>query len=128
MSTNFAASIRSCRSNPKLTKDAPAEHHFDLTTTRRKSCAATAPGIPAVIRRDLRALGIRDRIEGLTKAVAQYFGVRYFQDAQTGQEKLIHSLRTAVIGPDGKLIKLYRGNEWKPVDVASDLRTAIAAK
>lgn len=58
------------------------------------------------------------------KAIAQHFGVRYFQDAESGQDKLVHSLRTAVIGPDGKLIKLYRGNDWKPSDVSNDLRAA----
>jgi len=26
-----------------------------------------------------------------------------------------------VIGPDGKLFKLYRGNEWKPAEIVSDL-------
>jgi protein SCO1/2 len=61
------------------------------------------------------------------KAIAQHFGVRYFQDEQTGQDKLIHSLRTAVIGPDGKLIKLYRGNEWKPAEVVNDLRSLASS-
>jgi cytochrome oxidase Cu insertion factor (SCO1/SenC/PrrC family) len=27
-----------------------------------------------------------------------------------------------VIGPDGKLAKLYRGNEWKPAEIVEDLR------
>ncbi len=35
---------------------------------------------------------------------------------------MIHSLRTAVIDPDGKLVKLYRGNEWKPDQIVSDLK------
>jgi protein SCO1/2 len=68
------------------------------------------------------ATGSKDEI----KTVAQYFGVRYFQDEQTGQDKLIHSLRTAVIGPDGKLIKLYRGNEWKAGEVTSDLKAQVS--
>ena len=48
------------------------------------------------------------------EGLAQFFGMRYFHDTQSGQEQIIHSLRTAVIGPDGKVLKVYRGNEWKP--------------
>jgi len=62
------------------------------------------------------------------KGVAQYFGLRYFHDNSTGDEQVIHSLRTAVIGPDGKLYKLYRGNDWKPENVSDDLKTLAASK
>jgi protein SCO1/2 len=63
------------------------------------------------------ATGTKDEVKG----VAQFFGLRYFQDTESGDEQVIHSLRTAVIGPDGKLVKLYRGNEWKPAEIVSDL-------
>lgn len=51
---------------------------------------------------------------------AEFFGLAY--KADSGQ--VIHSLRTAVVTPDGKLYKLYRGNEWKPADVLNDLKAA----
>ena len=57
------------------------------------------------------------------KRIAEFFGLRYFKDSSTGEEQVMHSLRTAVIDRDGKLVKLYRGNEWKPAEVATDLRT-----
>lgn len=59
------------------------------------------------------------------KAIAEYFGVRSFKDSATGKEELIHSLRTAVIDPQGRLVKLYRGNEWKPTDIATDLKSLV---
>lgn len=59
------------------------------------------------------------------KAIAEYFGVRSFKDSATGKEELIHSLRTAVIDPQGRLVKLYRGNEWKPADIAADLKSLV---
>ena len=65
------------------------------------------------------ATGTKDEVKG----IAQFFGLRYYHDNQTGKEEVIHSLRTAVIGPDGKLFKLYRGNEWKPEEIVADLRT-----
>jgi len=57
------------------------------------------------------------------KRIAEFFGLRYFKDSSTGEEQVMHSLRTAVIDPNGKLVKLYRGNEWKPAEVAADLQT-----
>jgi Cu/Ag efflux protein CusF len=31
-------------------------------------------------------------------------------------------LRTAIVGADGKLVKLYRGSEWKPEEIVTELR------
>jgi protein SCO1/2 len=56
------------------------------------------------------------------KRIAEFFGLRYFKDSSTGEDQVMHSLRTAVIDPAGKLVKLYRGNEWKPAEVADDLK------
>ncbi len=68
------------------------------------------------------ATGSKDEVKG----IAQFFGLRYFLDTSSGEEQVMHSLRTAVINPDGKLVKLYRGNEWKPVEIASDLAALVS--
>jgi protein SCO1 len=60
------------------------------------------------------------------KHIAEFFGLRYFKDSSTGEEQVMHSLRTAVIDPAGKLVKLYRGNEWKPSELADDLKSLSA--
>ena len=70
------------------------------------------------------ATGTKDEVKG----IAQFFGLRYFQDTESGDEQVIHSLRTAVIGPNGKLIKLYRGNEWKPDEIVNDLTSLVSAQ
>jgi protein SCO1/2 len=62
------------------------------------------------------------------KGIAQYFGMRYYLDSETGNQQVIHSLRTAVIGPDSKVIKVYRGNEWKPDEIVNELRAAAQTK
>jgi protein SCO1 len=51
------------------------------------------------------------------KRVATFFGMQYWRDG----DQVVHSLRTAIIGPDAKLVKLYRGNEWKPAEIAAEL-------
>jgi protein SCO1 len=67
------------------------------------------------------ATGTTDEV----KRLAEYFGVRSFKDSTTGKDELIHSLRTAVIDHQGKLVKLYRGNDWKPTDIAADLKSLV---
>jgi protein SCO1 len=52
------------------------------------------------------------------KKIAEYFGLNYWPE----NDQIIHGLRTAIIAPDGKVAKTYRGNEWKPVEVVTDLQ------
>jgi protein SCO1 len=59
-----------------------------------------------------------------TKRIAEFFGLTY---APNGNQ-IIHSLRTAIIDPDGKVYKLYKGNEWKPADVVQDLKFLLKIK
>ena len=66
------------------------------------------------------ASGSADEVKG----IAQFFGLRYYQ-SDSGEQQVIHSLRTAVIGPDGKIVKVYRGNEWKPDEVLKEIGTAL---
>jgi len=67
------------------------------------------------------ASGSTDEVKG----IAQFFGLRYYKDTQSGKEQVIHSLRTAVIGPDSKIVKVYRGNDWKPDEVVKDLQVTV---
>jgi protein SCO1/2 len=63
------------------------------------------------------ATGTKDQIKG----VAQYFGLRYFQD----KDQIVHGLRTVIVGPDGKVVKVYRDNLWKPGDVAGEMARIV---
>ncbi len=55
------------------------------------------------------------------KGIAKYFGFTYFVDSASGNEQVVHSLRTAIIDPNGKVVKVYRGNEWKPEELLKEL-------
>ena len=35
---------------------------------------------------------------------------------------ITHNLRTAIIDADGKLVKVYTGNDWSPDQVLADLK------
>ncbi len=60
------------------------------------------------------ATGTADEV----KAITGYFGLTYYPE----KNQIVHSLRTALIAPDGKLVRLWRGNEWTPDDVLAELR------
>jgi len=62
------------------------------------------------------ASGTMDQIKG----IAQYFGLRYFQ----ASDQIVHGLRTVIIGPDGKVVKVYRDNLWKPDEVVGEMAKA----
>jgi len=58
------------------------------------------------------------------KNITDFFGLRYEVD-EKDKEQFNHSLRTAVIAPDGKVAKIFAGNEWTPNDLLHELETTI---
>ena len=63
------------------------------------------------------ATGTAEQVKG----VAQYFGLRYFNE----KDQIVHGLRTVVISPTGKVTKVFRGNEWKPEEAVQALQAAV---
>ena len=57
------------------------------------------------------------------RKVAGFFGLDYRVD-ENDKAVITHNLRTAVISPDGKVIKVYAGNEWTPAELLNDLKSA----
>ena len=55
------------------------------------------------------------------KDMAQFFGLRYFDE----NDQIIHGLKTVIIKPDGKVAKVYNGNDWKTEDVVNELKQAL---
>ena len=59
--------------------------------------------------------------EEIRKA-ADFFGLAY----NTKDGQLVHSLRTVLIGADGRIAKVYSGNKWTPDEVAKDYAAAVS--
>ena len=72
--------------------------------------------------------GSFDRFELLTgdsadvKRLADFLSFEYEEDGSA----FTHNLRTAVLDKEGKLFRLYRGNDWAPAALLGDLRAAAA--
>ncbi|MEJ2246128.1 MAG: copper-binding protein [Acidobacteriota bacterium] len=59
------------------------------------------------------ATGSWDEIRKITG----HFGLIFRKE----KNQIVHSLVTALIGPDGRLVKIYLHNDWKPEEVLSQL-------
>jgi len=57
------------------------------------------------------------------RQTADFFGLAYNQ--KDGQ--IVHGLVTVLVGKDGKVAKVYSGNDWKPDQVAADFIAATGA-
>jgi protein SCO1/2 len=57
--------------------------------------------------------------------LAGRFGVGVLRGDDPAQ--ITHSLRTAIVGTDGRLLKIYSGNDWTPGAILADLRAAAGA-
>jgi protein SCO1/2 len=123
MSNNFAEIDRELRKNPTLY---PQTHLLSITVDpdydtpkvmRSYGASHTGKYGEETFTHWEFATGTPDEI----KSVAKFFGLTYFQD----KDQIIHNLSTAMVAPDGKLFKLYKGNEWKPSEVLADVQKLL---
>jgi protein SCO1/2 len=124
MSANFAQIHAALRKEPALL---PRVHllsvsfdtEFDTPQVLREYGEAYAGGSGAAEFRNWEfATGAADEV----KRLAHFFGLEYTKDS--GQ--IVHTLRTALIGTDGKLVRLYHGNDWTPAEVLDQIRLVVS--
>lgn len=89
---------------------------------------------PAVLAAHARRLAADPRVwtflTGDPAEIASFasrFGVSVVPGTSAGAE-IVHSLRTIVIDPEGRIAAILRGNEWTPQELTTALRTALAAR
>jgi protein SCO1/2 len=118
MSKNFARILEELRSDQALSPfirllSISIDPEYDKPAVLR-AYALDVAGSPHPFDRWEFASGTPDEVH----KVAEFFGLKYW--AEGGQ--IVHALLTALIGPDGKVFRIYRGNDWQPAQVVSDLR------
>ncbi len=59
------------------------------------------------------------------RKIADFFGLRYEIDPND-KANFNHSLRTAVIAPDGTVKKILAGNTWTPAELQRELEASLA--
>jgi len=63
--------------------------------------------------------------DAVLKEMAKYFDVGMTQGAD---ETINHTLSTTLIGPDGRVVKFYPGNEWTAAEVTADVEKLLDGK
>ena len=58
------------------------------------------------------------------REIADFFGLRYEVD-ENDKTQFNHSLRTAVIAPDGKVTKVFSGNDWTNGELLRELQATL---
>jgi protein SCO1/2 len=56
--------------------------------------------------------------------LAAGFGVNVIREAD---RTITHNLRTAVVGPDGRVVAIYTGSDWTTAQMVADLKRALQA-
>lgn len=123
MASNFVAIDKALQQNP----DQFAKTHLlsiSIDPEGDKPAVLRAYGEPLVRRDDKVSFDHWEFLTGTKeeiKKIATFFGLDYFPE--NGQ--ITHSLRTAIITPEGKVYKIYRGNEWKVTQLQADLNALL---
>jgi protein SCO1/2 len=63
--------------------------------------------------------------QSVLKQMAQFFDVGITNGPD---DTITHTLSTTLIGPDGKVIRFYPGNEWTAQQIAADVKELVAGK
>jgi protein SCO1/2 len=58
------------------------------------------------------------------RSIANFFGLQYQTD-ENDKTQINHSLVTAVISPEGKVTKVFTGNDWAPGDLLRELKATL---
>ena len=87
---------------------------------------------PAALKTHAQALGADPPVWKFVTAtpeeivtLTRRFGVHVERDAQASID-ITHNLRTAVIDPDGRVVKVHSGTDWTPAQLVADLKAAPA--
>ena len=117
MDRHFASLQKSLQSNPALGSVRLATVSFDPVTDTPAVLKAHAKRLNADLGRWTFLTGDRDEIDQF----AARFGVSISR-AMNDARDITHNLRTAIIDADGRIVKVYTGNDWSPDQVLADLK------
>jgi protein SCO1 len=122
MDRNFAAAQRLLAADPALARrvhllSVSFDPGYDTPEILRSHAARVGadPSLWSYV------TGTEDAIDPF----AAVFGVAIMRDDKPMQE-ILHNLRTAVVGKDGRLVTILNGNEWKAEALVAAIREADA--
>jgi protein SCO1/2 len=117
MDRHFAALQKSLKADAAMNAVRLVTVSFDPATDTPAVLKEHAKGLGADPARWTFLTGDRDEVDQFSAR----FGVSVGR-ALTDARDITHNLRTVIIGADGKLVKIYTGNDWTPDQILKDLK------
>jgi protein SCO1 len=117
MDRHFVTLQKTLKADPALKNVRLVTVSFDPTTDTPAVLKKHAKTLDADLARWTFLTGDRDDVDQF----AARFGVSVSRALNDARD-ITHNLRTAVIDADGKLVKVYTGNDWSPEQVLADLK------
>jgi protein SCO1/2 len=117
MDRNFASVQQTLGTDPTLKKVHLVSISFDPVTDTPAVLKQHASELKADPARWTFLTGDRDEIDQF----ASRFGMTISR-SQTDPVNITHTLRTAIVDADGRLVKVYTGPDWQPGQVIADLK------
>ena len=118
MDRHFAALQKSLKADASLKAVHLVTISFDPATDTPAVLKKHAKELDADLTRWTFLTGDRDDVDQF----AARFGVSVARALNDARD-ITHNLRTAIVGADGRLMKVYTGNDWSPAQVLADLKT-----
>jgi protein SCO1 len=118
MDRHFAALQASLKADASLNAVHLITVSFDPVTDTPAVLKEHAKRLDADLTRWTFLTGDRDEVDRF----AARFGVSISR-AMNDPRDITHNLRTAIIDADGKIVKVYTGNDWSPDQVLADLKS-----
>jgi protein SCO1/2 len=120
MDRNFADAQRAILADPKLRERAHLlSVSFDPEYDKPTVLAAHAKRAGAEPATWNFVTGTRQAIDEF----AGKFGVSVIRDDKESQQ-IVHNLRTAVIAGNGKIVRIFSGNDWTPAELVAAIKDA----
>lgn len=125
LSTNFSDAAKQIQDSPELKdKIRLLSISFDPQTDTPQKLKEYGLGyLGKNAKPDFTVWQLATGTDAEIKTVANYFGLQYETDANN-KTLINHSLVTFVIAPDGKVGKVFPGNEWTTEDLLRELEAA----
>jgi protein SCO1 len=117
MDRHFAAIQKTMKADAALSSAHLVTVSFDPATDTPPVLKRHAKTLDADLARWTFLTGDRDEID--------QFGARFgvsVSRALNDARDITHNLRTVIVDPQGKLVKVYMGNDWTPDQVLADLK------
>ena len=123
MDRHFVSLQNTLKTDPALKTVKLVTVSFDPVTDTPAVLTKHAKSLDADLTRWTFLTGDRDDVDQF----AARFGVSVTRALNDARD-ITHNLRTAIIGADGRLMKVYTGNDWSPAQILADLKNLGSPK